>query len=368
MNFRPLTFNEIIGQNAAKEILQLRVDAFKKTGQSTGHVLMLGPAGTGKTTLGKVFGQALGVKVHEVMGSRITRWTELLEYIQQLNENDILFVDEIHALRPKIQEELYGIMEDFQYDGWAFRNYGTEKYKTKISVKPFTLIGATTHAGNLNSPLLRRFALQVVLEPYTEVELYNIIQKAANKAYEIQVPSRVGWALAKLSRRSAANANNLLKNLMELAEASVKGPVAPSHLTLQLVEKLLRLQRIDPVLGLDATTRKYLVALVSERTAVGVKTLATLVGEQQETLTSMIEPFLMQSVDLPVWVKQPDGTKTREVRRGPMVKATRRGRQATTIAKNYVEMCRGAQKNAGWFPNENLTLTTEDYVVVGSSE
>ena len=342
-DFRPMTFADYSGQEETKDYLRLKVSAFKKTRTAAGHVLFLGPSGLGKTTISNVFANELGVRFHQLMATRINSFEDIANILADIQENDVVFIDEIHALSSRIQEELYGVMEDFAYDEY---DYYFQKSIRK-SVPRFTLIGATTHAGDLNAPLLSRFQDRIELSPYSSEQLVEMVMKAGKRMYNIDIPKDVAGNLARLSRRTARHAYSLLKSYMEVVEAMTPGVVRPEHLTLELFQRTLRMKRIDPILGLDVASRKYLVTMLRERSPLGIKALAAMVNEQESTISYMIEPFLFSDIELSF-----DGQEFY----GPMARPTKKGRIATEVAEAYLKACQQLQRKEGWFSNESLTF------------
>jgi Holliday junction DNA helicase RuvB len=341
--FRPLTFADYSGQEESKTYLQLKVSAFKKTRQAAGHVLFLGPSGLGKTTIATIFANELGVRFHQLMGTRIKSFQDIINIVQNIKENDIVFIDEIHALNSRIQEELYILMEDFAYDHFS-HHYGKSIRRT---VPRFTLIGATTHAGDLNAPLLARFQDRIELSPYSRAQLTEMIIKAGKRMYMIDIPVIIADNLARLSRRTARHAYSLLKSYMEVVEAMTPGNVTANDLALDLLEKTLRMKRIDPILGLDVASRKYLVAILRDPSPMGIKSLATMINEQESTISYMIEPFLFSDTTL---------SYNGQDFSGPMARPTKKGRVVTEVAEAYILACQNLQKESGWFNNESLTF------------
>lgn len=347
-DYRPQRFQDICGQEEAVQALKLKVGAFRKTGRTVGHVLFTGFSGAGKTTLANVLANELGVGFHSIMGTRIKCWADFETYLLRFKENDVVFIDEIHAISSRAQETLYGVMEDFTFE--MFMKWHAS-YRT-WSVPRFTLVGATTHTGMLNAPLLNRFQSQVELVPYTEPQITEMLQKAAKRIYGLDLGPLPAARLARLSRRTARQANNLLKNLMEVAEASVSGRVKPEHLTDGVMVQMCKTCRIDPFIGLDALSRRYLMALLKDEEPLGLKALASMLNEQEVTISSMIEPYLLTNIK----VDYHDATDAKQTLEGPMIRLTKRGRAATDVAEAYLRECQRIQKAFGWFPNENLAF------------
>lgn len=348
-DFRPSTFDQVIGQTEIKEFLKLKIAAFKKTRVSLVHTLFLGFSGVGKTTLANVVANEMGVTFHQIMATRIKNEADLYSIIKNIEEGDIVFIDEIHALSPKIQEHLYGIMEDFKY---TIEDKNLNR-KREMHLPRFTLIGATTHTGDLNPPLLSRFQYKANLLPYNTTELTNMIITAGERIYDIEVPENIARRLAQLSRRTARIAYNLLRSLMDIAEAQTAGKVTPDMLSMKLMYKMLKFEQIDPIVGLDYVSRKYLVALLRENSPLGSKTVANYINEQESTVTGMIEPFLFSEIEL-----QYEDSGSIKVQKSPFARITRKGRIALDPAYKYIKLCQTLQKD-GWFSNESLNVKSE---------
>jgi Holliday junction DNA helicase RuvB len=349
MDFRPQTFDQVIGQTEIKEFLRLKIAAFKKTRVSLVHTLFLGFSGVGKTTLANVVANEMGVRFHQIMATRIKTGDDFYNMISNIEENDILFIDEIHALAPKIQEHLYGVMEDFTC---TIHDKNLNRPVVR-RIPRFTLIGATTHSGDLNPPLLSRFQYKANLLPYSTDELTKMITTAGERIYDISVPHNVALQLAQLSRRTARISYNLLRSLMDVAEAQTSGKVTPAMLNMSLVIKMLKYEQIDPIIGLDYASRKYLVALLRENGPLGSKTIANYINEQESTITGMIEPFLFSEIEIEV----ADDGKVK-IQKSPFVRITRKGRVALQPALKYINTCHSLQKS-GWFANESLNVKSE---------
>ena len=350
IDFRPQTFDQVIGQEDVKEFLRLKIAAYKKTRVSLVHTLFLGFSGVGKTTLANVVANEMGVTFHQIMATRIKTWADFYNIIKNIEENDIVFIDEIHALAPKIQEHLYGVMEDFTCTV-EDKNLNRQVVRR---IPRFTLIGATTHSGDLNAPLLSRFQYKANLLPYSTEELSRMISTAGERIYNITIPYDVANKLAELSRRTARIAYNLLRSLMDIAEAKTPGKVTPNMLTLRLTCEMLKYEQIDPVVGLDYASRKYLVALIRENSPLGSRTISNYINEQESTVTGMIEPFLFSEIEL----KYEDSEKNVTIQKSPFVRITKKGRVALVPAYNYIKMCQRLQKD-GWFKNESLNVKSE---------
>jgi Holliday junction DNA helicase RuvB len=345
--FRPKTFNQITGQDEIKEYLKIKISAFQKNRLSIGHILFLGFSGSGKTTLANVMANEMGVGFHQVMATRIKSWSDFYQILKNIEENDVLFIDEIHALNPKIQEHLYGVMEDFTC---TVEDKNLSKPFTR-RLPRFTLIGATTHSGELNAPLLSRFQYKGHLVPYSIEQLTEMVREAGKRIYNVEIPYGIADRIAKLSRRTARASYNLLRSYIDVVVAHNVGKINSSMLTEDLLYKTLRLEQIDPLVGLDYVSRKYLMTLLRDHTGpIGSRSLASMINEQEKTLLYMIEPFLFSDIELEYLTK--DGQQKAV---GPFCKLTKKGRMATENAFRYIKLCSNLQQK-GWFSNESLEI------------
>ena len=348
IDFRPQTFDDIVGQEDIIEYLKIKIAAFKKNGLSIGHILFLGFSGAGKTTLANVMANEMKVGFRSIMATRIKNWEDFYNVIKDVEENDVVFIDEIHALPSKIQEHLYSVMEDFKC---TIEDKGLQRHIARILPR-FTLIGATTHAGELNAPLLSRFQYKGQLIPYTHQELKDMVITAGERIYNLDIPDEVAERIAKLSRRTARVCYNLLRSYIDVVEAEYDHRITSKMLTMDLLYKTLKLEQIDPIVGLDYVSRKYLLTMLKDKemTPLGCRSIANMINEQESTITDMIEPFLTSDITLEY---KKEGKPISSC--GPFSKVTKRGRVATQNAYTYMKMCQSLQ-NQGWFVNEAITL------------
>ncbi len=346
---RPIRFENVVGQHDTKDLLQIKINAYKKTNKNIGHILFLGPPGTGKTTLANVVANEMGVTFHSIMGNRIKTWGDLYNIIKNIQTNDIVFIDEIHCLTEKMQEYLYGIMEDFTY---TLEDKNLNK-PIVMRCNKFTLIGATTHGGELNGPLLSRFHNVVNLVPYTNEQLKELVVSSCYRQFGLNIPDKIANTIARLSNKTPRKANLILSNFIEVAEGTVSGKVNSNHLTAELLQKTLMMMSIDPIIGFDKAQRNYIGVLTREYTssnnALGIGPLATLCKEQKETIENYIEPVLLSDIEICV-------PQFNINIKGPMVKLTKKGRAATQNAVKYQKIMKQYQEQLNWFPNEDFSI------------
>jgi Holliday junction DNA helicase RuvB len=348
-NFRPKTFQEVVGQDTVKQYLKIKVDAFMKTGVCPSHMLFLGFSGAGKTTLANVVANEIGTKFHSVMATNIRTFDDLYNIFKSVEQNDVVFLDEIHAISPKVQEYLYSVLEDFKLTTF---NKSLQKQQT-FSLPRFTCIGATTHSGDLNVPLLSRFPYKAILQPYTKVELTKMIHSAGRRIYGIDLDLSICEEVAQLSKNTARNAYNLLSSLIVVGEASCQSKLMSHMIDKELLNKTLKHENIDPLIGLDYASRNYLVNLIkeSQNKPVGVKTLSSMCREQESNIINLIEPPLVAGIPFHI-----DLSDRRIDFEGPLVTIGHGGRKATNIAVDYIRSCQYLQQQKGWFPNESLSI------------
>ncbi len=348
-NFRPKTFQEVVGQDAIKQYLKIMVEAFMKTGNCPNHMLFLGFSGAGKTTLANVVSNELGTKFHSIMATNVRTFDDLYNIFKSVEQNDVVFLDEIHAISPKVQEYLYSVLEDFKLTTF---NKSLQKQQT-YNLPRFTCIGATTHSGDLNAPLLSRFPHKFILQPYSKVELTKMIHTACKRIYGLDLDLNICEEIAQLSKNTARNAYNLLSSLIVVGEASCQTKLMSHMINRDMLHKTLKLENIDPLIGLDYTSRNYLVNLIKESQIkpVGLNTLSSKCREQESNIINLIEPPLVAG--LPFQIELANQIHKFN---GPLVTIGYGGRKATNVAVDYIRTCQYLQQRKGWFPNEDLSI------------
>ena len=286
-SLRPKTLQEYIGQEKAKQNLSVYIEAAKMRGEPLDHVLLYGPPGLGKTTLSGIIANEMNVNLRITSGPAIEKPGDLAALLTNLGENDILFIDEIHRLSRAVEEVLYPAMEDYALD--IIIGKGPSARSIRIDLPHFTLVGATTRAGQLTAPLRDRFGVILRLEMYTQEELARIIRRSAEI---LHIPCEQGGALelAKRSRGTPRIANRLLKRIRDFAQVMGDGTI-----TLPVASQALDRLEIDS-LGLDAVDRRMLETIIRSYGGgpVGLETLAAAIGEEAVTLEDVYEPYLMQ--------------------------------------------------------------------------
>jgi Holliday junction DNA helicase RuvB len=285
-SLRPQTLKEFIGQRALRENLEVFVGAARARAEAMDHVLLFGPPGLGKTTLGQIVARELGVGFRATSGPILQRAGDLAAILTNLQPRDVLFVDEIHRLQPAIEETLYPAMEDYRLD--LIIGEGPAARTVRIDLPPFTLVGATTRAGLLSQPLRDRFGIPLRLQFYDVDELLLIVRRGAEK---------LGFALAEdgaleIARRSRGTprvAGRLLRRVRDFAQAAGRAADRP------MADAALARLEVDR-LGLDAQDRRYLRRIAEHHGGgpVGVETLAAALAESRDTLEEVVEPFLIQ--------------------------------------------------------------------------
>ncbi len=287
LTLRPTSLGEFVGQKKIKENLRIFIQATKKRGEALDHVLFYGPPGLGKTTLAYIMARELGVQIKSTSGPVLERPGDLAGILTNLEEKEVLFIDEIHRLSHVVEEYLYQAMEDFSID--IMIDKGPSARSVKLSLKPFTLIGATTRAGLLTSPLRERFGVVGRLDFYNSSDLEKIILRSA-KILNIMITKDGGEEIAKRSRGTPRVANRLLRRVRDFAEVKAQGKIDKA-----VAIDALRMLDVDE-LGLDEMDKKIISTIIFKFNGgpVGIGTLAVAVGEEGETIEEIYEPYLIQ--------------------------------------------------------------------------
>jgi holliday junction DNA helicase RuvB len=307
-SLRPRTLDDFVGQERVKEQLSIALAAAKARGEALDHLLLAGPPGLGKTSLAQIVRNELGVGIRQVAGPALERKGDIAAILTTLEPRDVLFVDEIHRLNRAAEEILYPALEDFRLD--IIVGQGPAARTLTLDLPPFTLIGATTRTGLLTTPLRDRFGIQMRMQPYTVDELASIVRRSA-QILEVRLHDDGALAIASRSRGTPRIANRLLKRVRDYAEVRLDGIVEgkAAHQALEMLEVDRR--------GLDRLDRDILSA-ICERFGggpVGLSTLSVAVGEEQDTIEDVYEPYLLQE---------------------GLIKRTPRGRVATASAYEHL--------------------------------
>ncbi len=286
-SLRPRSLDEYVGQEKVKENLKIYIEAAKKRHESLAHVLLYGPPGLGKTTLAGIVANEMGVQIRITSGPAIEKPGDLAALLTSLNDGDILFIDEIHRLSRSIEEVLYPAMEDFALD--IIIGKGPSARSIRLDLKRFTLIGATTRAGQLSAPLRDRFGVILRLELYSPEELSKIVRRSAN-ILGIEAEQDGSLEIASRSRGTPRIANRLLKRARDYAQVIGNGII-----TVESAQQALSRMEIAE-LGLDHVDRNLLRAMIENYNGgpVGLETIAALIGEEAVTIEDVYEPYLMQ--------------------------------------------------------------------------
>lgn len=286
-SLRPNSFDEYIGQTKVKEALSVYIKAAKSRKESLDHVLLYGPPGLGKTTLSHIIANELGAQFKVTSGPAIEHAADLAAILTNLNQNDVLFIDEIHRLNKSVEEILYPAMEDFALDFIVGK--GPSARNMRLKIKPFTLIGATTRAGMLTNPLRDRFGVICRLELYSTDDLKVIVKRSAG-ILGCQIDDDASVEIAKRSRGTPRIANRLLKRIRDYAEVQGEGKI-----TKDIADKTLDIMEIDD-LGLDNIDRKIMLSIINKFGGgpVGLETLAATISEDATTIEDVYEPYLLQ--------------------------------------------------------------------------
>ena len=286
-SLRPHTLREYIGQEKAKQNLSIFIEAARRRSEALDHVLLHGPPGLGKTTLAGIIAAEMGVNIRITSGPAIEKPGDLAALLTNLSENDILFVDEIHRLNRSVEEILYPAMEDYAID--IIIGKGPSANSIRLDLPKFTLIGATTRAGQLSAPLRDRFGVTLRLELYTPEELTRIVTRSAG-ILEVPIEESGALEIARRSRGTPRIANRMLRRVRDFAQV-----VADGTITREVADHALQALEIDQ-LGLDPIDRRMMRAIIENYGGgpVVLETLAATIGEEAVTLEDVYEPYLMQ--------------------------------------------------------------------------
>ncbi len=286
-SLRPKTLREYIGQEKAKENLSVFIEAARKREEALDHVLLHGPPGLGKTTLAGIIAQEMGAGIRITSGPAIEKPGDLAALLTNLNEGDILFGDEIHRLNRSVEEILYPAMEDYALD--IIVGKGPSANSIRLDLPKFTLIGATTRAGQLSAPLRDRFGVTLRLELYTPEELSKIVTRSAG-ILNVEIEPDGAYEIARRSRGTPRIANRMLRRVRDFAQVKADGVI-----TAAVADEALCALEVDH-LGLDSVDRRMLGAIIDHYNGgpVGLETLAATIGEEAVTLEDVYEPYLMQ--------------------------------------------------------------------------
>lgn len=287
LSLRPHYLNEYIGQTQVKEHMQIYINAAKKRNEPLDHTLLYGPPGLGKTTLANIIANEMGATIHKTSGPALTRAGDLAAILTKLEENDILFIDEIHRLNPNIEEILYPAMEDFAMD--IILGKGPGASSIRLDINKFTLVGATTRMGLLTSPLRDRFGIKERLEMYSAQQLVEIITRSAD-ILSATIEPDAAIEIARRSRGTPRIALRLMRRVRDYAQVKSDGVI-----TLPCAKAGLNMLSIDE-LGLDTTDMRILTTMIIKfgGKPVGLDTLAAATGEDARTIEDVYEPYLIQ--------------------------------------------------------------------------
>ena len=287
-SIRPQSLDEYVGQTDIKDNLRVFIKACKMRDEVLDHVLLYGPPGLGKTTLANIIANEMGSNIKTATGPSIEKSGDLAAILSQLEPGDVLFIDEIHRIPRYIEEILYPAMEDFVLDIVITNPDGTSR-SLKIDLPPFTLVGATTRAGDISAPLRDRFGITSKLNYYSDDELYQIINRTS-KVLDMPIDEDAAWELAKRSRKTPRIANRLFKRVRDFALVFEQDKIDE-----EITKTSLKRLKVDEF-GLDQVDIQYLEALITKFNGgpVGAQTVATSIGEEVTTIEDVVEPYLLQ--------------------------------------------------------------------------
>jgi Holliday junction DNA helicase RuvB len=287
VGLRPRTLADYIGQERVRENLHVSITAARQRGEALDHVLLYGPPGLGKTTLAYVIGTEMGVPVRSTSGPVLEKPGDLAAILTNLGTRDVLFIDEVHRMSPTIEEILYPAMEDFQLD--IMIGQGPSARSVKVPLQPFTLIGATTRAGLLTSPLRARFGIVHRLDFYQEADLVQIVTRSA-RILDVAIEADATQEIARRSRGTPRIANRLLRRVRDFAQVRADGRV-----TGEVCHRALELLEVDAH-GFDESDRRLLRTIIDKFSGgpVGLNSLAAAIGEEKDAIEDIYEPYLIQ--------------------------------------------------------------------------
>lgn len=325
---RPKSLSEYIGQADVKMNLEVSMQAAKKRGEALEHLLFYGPPGLGKTTLANIVASEMGVNIKTTSGPAIEKQGDLASILTNLQENDILFIDEIHRLKTNIEEILYSAMEDYALD--IIIGKGPAARSMRLDLPRFTLIGATTRIGSLSAPLRDRFGHVHKLDFYSNEDIQSILRRSA-RLLEVNIDEKALAEVAQCSRRTPRIANRLLKRVRDFATVEEVNPIDSDF-----TQKCLKMMGVD-ILGLDKTDRQILLTIIEKFQGgpVGVNAIAAATSEEIETIEDLYEPYLLQI---------------------GFLDRTRQGRLVTESAYLHLDIRMPANKGTG--KNQNIEQNT----------